>query len=406
MRSTYGQFVFAVALLQCVCAAAPDDKLVTVAAHMVDGETVVGRLVAFSFADGLVIEVSPEEERSYPTRDLVRISNVEQARTRSMRRSWRRGSVFFLSGSDRAVGSIAASDDADMLRIDTIDQGELTLPLDHLLGLSIARAGGKTGVDDSRLEGTKSVDEDLIALTNGDTVRGFIVAIDPGGITIDAPSGETRIPIGLVVGARLATDDLPPAKIPHAIVRLRDGGRYTVTKLDWRGNVVRVRHRHGQETLIEAERIVRVDCVGGRWEWISDHKPISYQHTPMLSLGWEFRCDRNVLGGPMVIDGTRFEHGVGVHSRSSLIYDLKGEYSEFVTLMGLDDSSGPLADVTAVIRVDGQRRFERENLRAGVLVGPIRFDVSGANRIELIVRFGENGDIQDRFNWADAALVR
>lgn len=405
MRSTRRQFVLAVALTQCVCAAAPNDKLLTVAANTVDGETVVGRLVAFSLADGLVIAVSPEEERSYPTRDLVRISNVEQSRIRATRRPWRR-SVFLLAGGDRAVGSITASDDVDMLRIDTIDQGELTLPLEYLLGLRIARAGGNTGVHESSLEGTKTLDEDVIALTNGDTVRGFIIAIDPGGIAIDAPSGETRIPIGLVVGARLATDDLLPAKIPHAIVRLRDGGRYTVTEIDWKGNVVRVRHRHGQETLIEAERIVRVDVVGGRWEWISDHKPISYQHTPMLSLGWEFRSDRNVLGGPMVIDATRFEHGVGVHSQSSLIYDLKGEYSEFVTLMGLDDDSGPLADVTAVIRVDGQRRFERENLRAGVLVGPIRFDVSGANRIELIVHFGQNGDIQDRFNWADAALVR
>jgi len=33
-------------------------------------------------------------------------------------------------------------------------------------------------------------------------------------------------------------------------------------------------------------------------------------------------------------------------------------------------------------------------------------DVRCANRIELVVDFGENGDMQDRFDWVEAALIR
>ncbi len=36
----------------------------------------------------------------------------------------------------------------------------------------------------------------------------------------------------------------------------------------------------------------------------------------------------------------------------------------------------------------------------------IRLDVTKANRIELVADYGENGDLQDRFNWVNAALIR
>ena len=43
---------------------------------------------------------------------------------------------------------------------------------------------------------------------------------------------------------------------------------------------------------------------------------------------------------------------------------------------------------------------------AGALFGPVRLNVEKADRIELVVDFGEHGDLQDRFNWVDTALIR
>ena len=126
----------------------------------------------------------------------------------------------------------------------------------------------------------------------------------------------------------------------------------------------------------------------------------------MLSLAWEFKPDRNVLGNTITVAGQAFERGIGVHSRSSLTYDLKGDYREFVTHFGMDDDSGPYADVSVVILVDGKRRFEKHGVRRRKLYGPFSIDVKLAKRIELIVDFGKNGDVQDRFNWVEPALVR
>ncbi|MCH7840305.1 MAG: NPCBM/NEW2 domain-containing protein, partial [Planctomycetes bacterium] len=36
----------------------------------------------------------------------------------------------------------------------------------------------------------------------------------------------------------------------------------------------------------------------------------------------------------------------------------------------------------------------------------IRLNIAGAKHIELVVDFGENGGLQDRFDWVEPALIR
>jgi hypothetical protein len=95
-----------------------------------------------------------------------------------------------------------------------------------------------------------------------------------------------------------------------------------------------------------------------------------------------------------------------VHSACRLVYRLEGEYQTFVVVPGVDDDAGPLADVTVRVNVDGAVRFEHEHLTPGRSPGQLRIDVEGASTLELDVQFGHYGDVQDRFDWADAALVR
>jgi hypothetical protein len=126
----------------------------------------------------------------------------------------------------------------------------------------------------------------------------------------------------------------------------------------------------------------------------------------LLSLSWDYAANRNVLGGPIRVAGESFERGIGVHSRMRLVYELGGAYRTFVTQFGLDDESGPLADVVVAVTVDGQRRFEQAHVRRGKLFGPVRIDVHDAQRLDLLVDFGDNGDLQDRFDWVEPALIR
>jgi hypothetical protein len=248
--------------------------------------------------------------------------------------------------------------------------------------------------------------DDRLLLTNGDVVRGFIAGMSREGVRLEIGDEVNTVPLRLAVAARLVHPPAQTSSGPHAVVSLVDGQRLTVLAFEWSEGKVKARTSTGENVEPDADRVHTVAFHGGRWEWLSAKVPAFAQHVAMLSMEWKHRLDRNVLGGPLRVAGRRYERGIGVHSKSVLTYDLDGAYKGFVTSLGMDDDSGRGANVKTMILVDGQQRFERSNVVAGVLHGPVRVDVAGAKRLELVVDFGLNGDIQDRFDWIEPGLVK
>ncbi|MFQ5412835.1 MAG: NPCBM/NEW2 domain-containing protein [Phycisphaerae bacterium] len=416
-RVTHGPFIV-LAALSCAAAVAPPAEAFRSAGDVVTKtlteDAVTGRLVTFSIADGLVLGGAGGPDRRIPTDDIVRLTAAPTDTATHVAPRPLPGEITLrLVGGDLLIGRITGMNETDeAVFVRTRDLGEVAIPLESLVA-AVRNARSRRALHvgqgpDGATTARQAVRpyEDTIFLANGDTLTGFVTAIDPDGVVVESARGETTVALRLIAAIHFAAAEPQRLEGKHVILTLLTSGRLTVTSLNWSDDIIRATLRHGPDVLIEAERVAAADVVGGRWEWLSQHQPISYEHTPMLSLGWDYARDRNVLGQPIRVRGETFSRGIGVHSRSKLTYDLKGAYRAFVTSLALDDASGPLADVTAVIQVDGQTRFTRNGIRAGDIVGPIRIDVSGAKRIELIVDFGRNGDIQDRFNWIEAALIR
>ena len=56
------------------------------------------------------------------------------------------------------------------------------------------------------------------------------------------------------------------------------------------------------------------------------------------TIGWgNLGQDLSVGGNPLAIDGWQFEHGIGTHAPSELVYDLRTEYKRLVAVIGVDD---------------------------------------------------------------------
>lgn len=385
---------------------APFDALaetdgIPVSLKTVSLDVVQGRLIRLSLEDGILIEGAGSDKQHIPFEDLVRLE-TDVAPSVQPQQDY---TLEFANG-DVVHGDIVEGD-GDTVVIETPDLGRLKVPLESVTRMAAAVASRSAHRDSVRwFDQRGSLDEDSVLLTNGDVLQGFVDSVDAIGIVVESGLGGTLVPHRLVVAVRLASPHIAQPDSPHLLMTLQNGCRLTLTDLNWAGNVAEALHVSGQRLLFNAGQVVKVEFVGGRWEWLSARRPISYEHTPLLSLGWEYALNRNVLGGPIEVDGQKFDHGVGVHSRSRLIYDLEGGYDEFVTSFGIDDNSGPHADVAISILVDGQRRFAQQHVRRGKLHGPIRIDTKRAKRIELLVDFGDNGNLQDRFNWVEAALVR
>jgi len=372
----------------------------TMIVKTVEPDVLRGRVVSLSLTNGLMLETSAAPIH-IPLMNLVRLTSTTESVERAPRET-----SFTLVGSDRLYGRLIEGND-DNIIVETADLGRVTLPLEFLERIEVPQIG-EAGFRDavSWFDEQPSDSEDRVLLTNGDVTRGFVSSIDSEGVVLEGSAGPTRIPHRLIVSLRLATPKSRPIDTPHAVVSFTNSGRVTVRSLEWRDDAVAAQLVAGPAVQCKVESIARIDFLGGRWEWLSGYAPISDETVPMLSLHWDSRPDQNVLGGPITVAGESFERGIGVHSRSKLAFDLRGAYREFVTSYGMDDDSGPLADVSVMVLVDGQRRHNQPEVRKGKLFGPFRMDITRANRIELVVDFGKNGDLQDRFDWVEAALIR
>ncbi len=363
-----------------------------------------GELVGFSLDRGVTFRPKAgTETRLIPSEDIVRITIAEPPAPIA-----NQGLVFELANGDRLSGQVLAFEN-DHVRVETPALGPVQMPLGAVSRLSARRTEGTVyAADDGPFAGHR--EDDIVLLTNDDTAAGLVAAIDAEGIVLETPGGQTRIPLDRVAVAVLVPDPTPPSDGPAARLTLLDGTRLTVSAARWQSDAgtrgtLDVSLWDGR-AAVPFDQVLQIEIHGGRWAWLAQLSPSAYVHTPMLSLAWPWQADRNALGKPMRVAGRSFEHGLGVHSECTLQYALNGRYQSFVTQFGVDDDSGPYANVDVEIRVDGQSRFAQNGVERGRLHGPVRVDLTGARVLELHVGFGTNGAVQDRFNWIEPGLVR
>lgn len=191
-----------------------------------------------------------------------------------------------------------------------------------------------------------------------------------------------------------------------ACVELASGSRLLAGKLEWKGGTVRITRPGSDAPLAVAEaQVCSIEIINGRWQWLDSLTPLLSEHRPFLTVRWPTRFGVNVAGGPLRLGATTYTHGLGVHSSSMVIFETN-KAQRFHCLAGVDAGAGGLACVDIQVRLDGRAVLEKKGLRATDDPVTIDLPLNGAQKLELRVDYGANGDVQDRFNWADAALVK
>ena len=56
--------------------------------------------------------------------------------------------------------------------------------------------------------------------------------------------------------------------------------------------------------------------------------------------------------------------------------------------------------------VDGQAKYTSPAIRGGAPPQAVSVNLAGAKRLDLVVDYGEAGDVLDHANWLNARLVR
>lgn len=113
---------------------------------------------------------------------------------------------------------------------------------------------------------------------------------------------------------------------------------------------------------------------------------------------------RSVDGNVLRIGGKTCARGVGTHARSEIAIDLKGAATRFDTVVGVDDEVEGRGSVVFEVWVDG-RKAARTDILTGSDTVDISVDLTGADRLVLVVKDGGDGIGWDHADWVDARLT-
>lgn len=260
--------------------------------------------------------------------------------------------------------------------------------------------------------------QDALLMRNGDVVRGTLEKLtgDGTGVVRFKPAGaKAADSYARTAVAALALDPtLTRVKKPKgafARVVTADGSRVSVSAVSSDGKTLEATTLTGAKVSVPLADVLAVDVFGGKATYLSDLKPKAAKEEAFGAVAWPWAADRSVKGNPLklktVLGEEAFGKGLGLHSKTTLTYDLGGKYRRFEATVGLDADTGRRGAVDVTILVDGQPQkidgLTGLTFAAGVKV--LGVDVTKAKELTIVVDFGPGGDVQDDVTFADARLV-
>lgn len=118
------------------------------------------------------------------------------------------------------------------------------------------------------------------------------------------------------------------------------------------------------------------------------------------------RLGRNMAGSELKVDVDKFANGIGAYANGLLEYPLNGQFKRFVAKAGVDAATEGRGSVVFEVWADGKKVWT-----SGIMSGldrakSIDLDVTGVNRLRLILSDAGDGNKFDAGDWCEPTLKR
>lgn len=318
------------------------------------------------------------------------------------------GFIFYLADAGQFAGQIVQGGSRD-LQVSTGHSVPLHLSLDALAGIRFSQQASS----DAR----RAFDE---ALAQRDPSQDVLVNLRQGRVTsikgatqeLSAQGGSFRwrersIPIlpDSAYGIVFASGVQKPSAATVQCT-LRDASIWTGTLRPGDAQHVAIKSSLGPDLQFATGEVSELRFRSDRVVLLSNLTPKAYAFEPFVVTQWPWRKDRNVANGPLSLGGQTYQHGLGMHSQSRLVYELTATYSQLAATIGIDDAVRPRGSVVFRVLADGKEIFNSGLVIGGDPPRPILVALASAKKIELCVDFGDMIDIGDYADWAQIRLIK
>jgi glucose/arabinose dehydrogenase len=111
-------------------------------------------------------------------------------------------------------------------------------------------------------------------------------------------------------------------------------------------------------------------------------------------------------GKTITLNGVTYTKGIGAHAASEITFNLGGQYTQFLSDVGVDDESGTRGSVIFQVWIDGTKRFDSGVMTGASATQQVNLtDLAGAQQLRLIITDAGDGNPYDHGDWAGARLI-
>jgi hypothetical protein len=279
--------------------------------------------------------------------------------------------------------------------------------------------------------GPAGTDKDVVRLANGDTQDGILANIEGSKLqlAVEGADAPTEIPLERVASIHFG-GAAAPRSVPPLSLRLTflTGTTFTLAvagpagataapppagetasrtaSFNWTLNEISFQDPSAKLHTVRPDSLVSIEVLGGRVVYLTELDPASEEQVTLLGTRWPMQVNRNVMGGPLRVARNEYSRGIGVHTRSTLVYQLDGTFETLSLQVGLDDSAAPHGEAVASVVLDGKTLWKSEALKPGEISPALNLPVAGGKRLELVALPGDRLDVLGRVNWLNPALRR
>ena len=114
--------------------------------------------------------------------------------------------------------------------------------------------------------------------------------------------------------------------------------------------------------------------------------------------------DRNIAAGPLAVGKNEYQTGLGTHSPALIEYPLGRQFKRFTATVGIDRMTEGRGSVIFEVHGDEKPLFKSPTMSGFSKPAEIDVDVTGVERLTLVVKDADDGSDNDYANWCDAEL--
>jgi len=372
--------------------AAEKPRLITL-----EGEIVEGEVESIS-SEGLV----RIKDLEFPLDGLRSIIPEKRSETADLSE----GKVILICGSEFSASGIRLIDEEIVFECPGI--GKVEVPIDAVRALRFGnlRRGSRFQKGLLRWEATKEIDS--IFISGGaelQEVDGLIEEIDGDFLVFDRDQKLQTVPLPRAYGVVLASPLLKDDERPTCVFSLIGGTRIKANIENYDGKVIEINIVENVNLNIPWKLVKRIGLKSSRLEYLSDLEVLNEVVRPVIAFFRPWQRDLTVTGLPIKIKDQIYDKGLGFSSGTYVTFPNEGPYDLFIAEIGVDDDALGRGDCEFVVRAGSEELF-RKRVRGGEPAQLIRVDITGHDQVTLEVDPGEDLDIADHADWADACFLQ